>query len=92
LELCHEFQVVVHYKFYTVHVLMRLWKQEHFDNVEEITNLYNMIGDKSQYKFCLGLPYEEYLCMKNYYEVIHFHIKNVRLIDFPFKCIDSAFI
>ena len=27
--------------------------------------------------------------MKNYYEVIRFHIKSVRLTDFPFKRIDS---
>ena len=64
------FQVTVRYKLYTVNVLMRLWKQEHFDNVEEITNLCNTIGENSQYKFC---PYDEY--MKNYYEVIRFHIK-----------------
>ena len=80
-------QVVVHYKFYTVHVLMRLWKQEHFDTVEEITNLCSMIGEKSQYKFCPGLPYENY--MENYYEVIRFHIKSVRQTNFPFKRIDS---
>ena len=45
-----------------------------------------MIGEKSQYKFCLGLPSEGY--MKNY-EVISFHIKSVQLTDFPFNQIDS---
>ena len=48
-------QVIVHYKFYTVHVLMRLWKRENFESTKDITNLCKVISEKSQYKFCPGI-------------------------------------
>ena len=42
-------QVSVNYKVYRVHVLMRLWKRETFETVEDITFLCKIIGEKSQY-------------------------------------------
>ena len=67
---------------------MRLWKRETFETVEDITSLCKIIGEKSQYKFCPGIQYEQY--MSDYYEVIRFHIKSVRITEFPFKRIDSV--
>ena len=81
-------QVSVHYKVYSVHVFMRFWKKESFDTVEAIISLCKTIGEKSEYKFCPGIQYDQY--MNDYYEVIRFHIKSVHLTEFPFKRIDSV--
>ena len=81
-------QGYVEYKIYSVHVLMRLWRKECFENIEEITALCEIIGEGSNYKFCPGINSEQY--MKEYYDVIRFHIKSVRLTDCPFQRVDSV--
>ena len=83
-----QIQVIVRYKFYTMHVLMRLWKCENFESIEDIINLCKVISVKSQYKFCPGIQYKQY--MTEFFDVIHFHIKSVQLTEFPFKRIDSV--
>ena len=82
-------QGCVQYKTYSVHVLMRLWRKERFENIEEITSLCEIIGEGSHYKFCPGIKPEQY--MKEYYDVIRFHIKSVRLTDYPFQRVDSIY-
>ena len=81
-------QGYVQYKTYSVHVLMRLWRKENFEDIEEITALCGIIGEPSHYKFCPGISLEQY--MKEYYDVIRFHIKSVRLTEFPFQRVDSV--
>ena len=67
-------QVAVHYKFYTVHVLMRQWKSSHFEGVAEIRELCQIIEEKSEYKFCPGIDPDWY--NRECFEVIHFYIKS----------------
>jgi len=61
-------QAAVHYKFYTVHVLMRQWKFLHFEGVAEITELCQIMEEKSEYKFSPGIDPEWY--NREYFEVI----------------------
>ena len=79
-------QGYVQYKKYSVYVLMRLWRKENFEDVEEITALCKIIVERSHYKICPGINLEEY--MKEYYDVIRFHIKSVCLTEFPFQRVD----
>ena len=51
-------QGYVQYKTYSVHVLMRLWRKENFEDIEEITALCGIIGEPSHYKFCSGISLE----------------------------------
>jgi len=52
-------QVSIQYKTYAIHVLMRLWKKESFDTVEEIVALCKTIGKDTQLKFCPGIEFEQ---------------------------------
>ena len=81
-------QGYVQYKIYSVHMLMRLWRKENFEDIEEITALCEIIGEHSHYKFCPGINLEQY--MKEYYDVIRFHIKSVHLTEFTFQHVDSV--
>ena len=69
-------------------MLMRLWRKENFEDIEEFTTLCKVIGECSHYKFCPGINLEQY--MKEYYDVIRFHIKSVHLTEFPFQRVDSV--
>ena len=81
-------QIKVQYKVYSVHVLMRLWKRESYDTSEDVASLCKLIGKNTNFKFCPGISYEHY--MAEYYEKIRFHIKSVRLTEFPFTRVDSV--
>jgi len=81
-------QGYVRYKTYSVHVLMRLWRENNFENIADITALCEIICESSHYKFCPGINLEQY--MREYYDVIRFHIKSVRLTEFPFQRVDSV--
>jgi len=81
-------QVAVRYKLYNVHVLMRLWKSASFEDVAEIRELCYIMEQKSEYKFCPGVEPDHY--KKEYHDVIRFHIKSVRLLEFPFNRVDSV--
>ena len=87
-------QVSVNYKVYRVHRAYEAIEEGNFEMVEEvislceIISLCKIIGEKSQYKFCPGIQYEQYI--SDYYEVIRFHIKSVRITEFPFKRINSV--
>ena len=81
-------QIAVHYKSYTVHVLMKEWKRSSFETVAEIRELCQIIEDKSNFKFCPGIEPDHY--NKEYYDVIRFHVQSVRLHDFPFHRVDSV--
>ena len=80
-------QGYMQYKEYSVHVMMRLWRKQSFESTEDIVDLCKIIGGNS-HKFCPGIDPELYL--KEYKEVIRFHIKSVRLTDFPFHRVDSV--
>ena len=81
-------QVSVQYKHYTMYILMRVWRRASFNRVEELTAVCQMIaGNNSNYKFCPGIEMEHY--MSEYYEVIRYHIKSVRITEFPYQRVDS---
>ena len=69
----------VQYKERSVHVMMRLWRKQSFESTEGIVALCKIIRGNS-HKFCPGIDPELYL--KEYKEVIRFHIKSVHLTDF----------
>ena len=77
-------QVTVRYKAYTIFVLMREWKKETFESIDNLDAVYMMIENN---KFCPGIEMNHY--MTNYYECIRFHIKSVWLTKFPFQRVDS---
>ena len=81
-------QGYVRYKEYSVHVMMRLWRRRRFEDTDDIIALCKIIDEDSHYKFCPGIDYKVY--MKDFYEVIRFHLKSVRLTDFPFCRVDSV--
>ena len=66
-------QGYVQYKTCSVHVLMRLWRKDNFEDIEEITALCGIVGEPWHYKFYPGISLEQYI--KEYYDVIRFHIK-----------------
>ena len=77
-------QVSVRYKAYTIFVLMREWKKETFESISDLDAVCRVIGKN---KFCPGIEMKHY--MTEYYECIRFHIKSVRLSEFPFQRVDS---
>jgi len=82
-------QIAVHYKSYTVNVLMRQWRCSSFDSVAEIRELCYII---EEYKFCPGINPDHY--NREYYDVIRFHINcmifhSVELIQLIVKCCSS---
>ena len=80
-------QLVIQYKCYTASVLMRTWKLGEVKSLEDIMELSRDFSNKSVYKFCPGIDplyFEE-----EYHKIICFHIKNVRLCQFPFMRVDS---
>ena len=80
-------QVSVQYRSYVAHVLMRVWKSGTFETLEDVIALCQMIGANSTYKLCPGIEPDEY--EKEFHDVIRFHIKSVRITDFPFHRVDS---
>ena len=79
-------QVVIQYKCYTASVLMRTWKVGEVKSLEDIMELSRDFSNKSFYKFCPGIDplyYEQ-----EYHKIIRFHIKSVRLCQFPFMRVD----
>ena len=80
-------QVSVQYRSYVAHVLMRVWKSGTVESLEDMIALCQMIGVNSTYKFCPGIEPDEY--EKEFHSVIRFHIKSVRITDFPFHRVDS---
>ena len=80
-------QVSVQYKIYTITVLMRVWKKEPFESFDELDAVCKMVGNGTKYKFCPGIEMSRY--MSEYHDHIRFHIKSVRLSDFPFYQVDS---
>ena len=81
-------QDFVQYKEYSVHVMMRLWRRQSFEGVDDIIALCNAIGEGSQYKFRPGIGPELYI--KKYYEIIWFHTKGARRTVFSFRHVDSV--
>ena len=79
-------QVSVQYNTYTVHVMMRIWKKEAFENIEDLADICKMIGNNTKHKFCPGIEMNHY--MDEYHNYIWYHIKSVQLIEFPFHQID----
>ena len=53
-------QVSVQYRSYVAHVLMRVWKLDAFESVEDVIDLCQMIGANSTFKFCPGIKPDEY--------------------------------
>ena len=49
--------------------------------------LSNDFRNKSVYKFCPGIDPKHH--EEEHHKIIHFHIKSVRLCQFPFMCVDS---
>ena len=80
-------QVSVQYKRYAIYILMRVWRRASFERIEELTAVCQMIGNNSSHKFCPGIEMEHYI--SEYYECIRYHIKSVRLTEFPFQRVDS---
>ena len=80
-------QVSIQYRSYVAHILMRVWKSGTVENLEDVIALCQMIGVNSTYKFCPGIEPDEY--EKEFHSVIRFHIKSVRVTDFPFHRVDS---
>ena len=80
-------QVSVLFKTYSVHVMMRLWRKEVFESVDDLADICKMIGNNSQHKFCPGIEMGHY--MSEYHKIIRYHIKSVRLTEFPFHRVDS---
>ena len=80
-------QVSVQYKRYTIYILMRVLRRASFERVEELAAVCQMIGNNSNHKFCPGIEMEHYI--SEYYESIRYHIKSVRVTEFPFKRVDS---
>ena len=80
-------QVVVQYSSYTASVLMRTWKVGEVRSVEDIIELSHDFSNKSVYKFCPGIDPQHY--EEEYHEILRFHIKSVRLCQFPFIRVDS---
>ena len=66
---------------------MRVWKSGSFETLEDVIALCQMIGTNSTYKFCPGIEPSEY--EREFHDVIRFHIKSVRITDFPFHRVDS---
>jgi len=66
---------------------MRVWKRERFDSCDELGVVCEMIGKDTKHKFCPGIERNYY--MNEYYEYIRFHIKSVRVSEFPLHRIDS---
>jgi len=48
-------QVSVQYKFYTISVLMRVWRKEAFESFDDLDVVCKMIGNNTKHKFCPGL-------------------------------------
>ena len=80
-------QGFVQYKEYTVHVMMRLWRRQSFEDADDIIALCKIIDGSSHYKYCPGIDHNLY--MKEYREVFRFHSKSVRYTNFPFLRVDS---
>ena len=80
-------RIAVHYRSYTVHVLMREWKHSRFESVAEIRELCLLFDEKSEFRFCPGVDPELY---NEHFDVFHFHVKSARLQDFPFRRINSV--
>ena len=80
-------QVTVQYKTYTVCVMMRIWRKEVFESIEDLADICKMIGNGTNFKFCPGIEVNHY--MSEYHHFIRYHIKSVRKTDFPFLQVDS---
>ena len=52
--------------------------------MNEVVERCHMFGKKSKYKFCPGLDHKN-----EYHKPIRFHIRSVRITQFPFSRIDS---
>jgi len=75
-------QGFVQYEEYSVHVMMRLWRRQSFENTNDIIALCKIIDGSSHYKYCPGIDHNLYL--KEYHEVIQFHSKSIQYTNFPF--------
>lgn len=80
--------ITIQYKRYSVYVLMRLWGEGEIRSVDDVVELCRIFGCKSDYKFCPGVDPDHY--ENEYYKAIRFHIKSVRLTQFPFPRVDSV--
>ena len=80
-------QLSVQFKTYSVHVMMRLWREEVFESVDDLADICEMIGNNSKHKFCPGIEMEHYI--SEYHKIIRYHIKSVRFTKFPFHHVDS---
>lgn len=57
------------------------------ENISKFMDICSIISDSGGYKFCPGIPEKKYF--DEYYSVIHYHIKSIRIWEQPFKQIDS---
>ena len=80
-------QVIVQYTSCTASVLMRTWKAGEVRSVEDVIKLCHDFSNQSVYKFCPGIDPQYY--EEEYHKIIRFHIKSVRLNQFPFMHVDS---
>jgi len=80
--------ITIQYKHYSIFVLMRLWSEGELKSVNELVELCHMFGKKSKYKFCPGLDPDFY--ENEYHQPIRFHIKSVRITQFPYSRVDSV--
>ena len=80
--------VTIQYKHYKVHVLMILWSEGEIELIDDVMELCGMFGKISSYKFCPGIDPVHY--EDEYHRAIQFHIRSVRLSEFPFSRVDSV--
>ena len=67
---------------------MTLWRRQSYEDTYDIISQCKIIDQNLPFKLCPGIDYEVY--MKDSYEVIQFHLKSIRLTEFPFCRIDSV--
>jgi len=67
---------------------MHLWKTGELNGFEEAHSLCYDFSSRSQFKFCPGIDPQLY--EEEYYRVLGFHIKPLRINHFPFSCVDSV--
>ena len=67
---------------------MRLWSEGEIESIDDVMELCDMFDKKSSYIFCPGIDPVHY--EDEYRKAIHFHIRSVRLSEFPFSQVDSV--
>ena len=82
--------ITLQYKRYRVHILMRLWKEEEFECIDDVFELCDIFCSKSKHKFFPGLDPDYYESECEYHQKIRFHIKSVHHSSFPFSQVDSV--